>query len=176
MAVSLSLKSAIFKGGGKMQTRRLIFSLMVLGLTAAGCGGGGGGGEIPAPTAGTDSTAPKVEAYYPEPTADGNVASADIQVNGIKVIFDEAVQAETVNAASFKVAAWEAGGTPVAGTVSYEAGVRTAKFIPDLALTSSWDYAVTITTAVSDLAGNNLAAEHSWIFTVAEPAPPGGVP
>jgi hypothetical protein len=157
-----------------MQTLRLIFSLIVLGLPAAGCGGGGG--EIPAPSPETDSTAPKVEAYYPEPTADGNVASADIQVNGIKVIFDEAVKAETVNVSSFKVEEWGAGGTPVAGTVSYEAGVRTAKFVPDSALASSWDYAVTITTAVSDLAGNNLAAEHSWTFTVAAPAPPGGVP
>lgn len=158
-----------------MKTFKLIFTVLVFLLIAVGCGGGGGGGETaPAPV--VDATVPGVETYYPDPLVNGQVASAEIQINGIKIIFTEGMQATTIDSTSFKVEEWVAGGPAVAGIVTYDASVRTAKFIPATALASSWDYAVTITTMVTDLAGNHLAADHVWSFTVAAPPPPGSVP
>lgn len=154
-----------------MKTFKLIITLLALLMIAGGCGGGG---DDATPV--VDSTAPQAESYYPDPVADGNVASADIQSNGIKVIFDEGMTSATIDSASFKVEEWNAGGTAVSGAITYDASVRTATFIPDPALASSWHYAVTITTAVTDLAGNNLDVDHTWLFTVADPPPPGAVP
>lgn len=156
-----------------MKTLKLIVTFLALLLIAAGCGCGGGGGET---TPAVDSTAPRVETYYPDPAVDGNVTSADIQTNGIKVIFDEGMATATINSASFNVEEWNAGGTAVSGAVTYDASVRTAKFIPDTALATSWDFVVTVTTAVTDVAGNKLAVDHTWLFMVAAVAPPGPVP
>ena len=152
-----------------MKNLNLLFSVLTLLMMATGCGGGGGGF---APVA--ETTAPQVESYYPDPNVDGNATSADIQANGIKVIFDEGMSSASITSASFKVEEWNAGGAAVSGTVTYDESVRTAKFIPDTALATSWDYVVTITTAVTDLAGNNLAVTQTWSFMVAAAAPPGG--
>ena len=151
-----------------MRASNLILGLTLIILTTA-CGGGGGG-------VAPDTTAPTVETFYPDPVTDGDVSSADIQANGIKVIFDEGVVGTTVDATSFKVEEWVAGGTAVSGTVTYDGAVRTASFVPDSALNSSWDYVVTVTTAVTDIAGNNMAADYVVTIAVAPAAPPGGVP
>lgn len=153
-----------------MKTLKLILTLLALLTISTGCGGGGG------TTPASDSTAPTVESYYPDPAVDGNVSSADIQTNGIKVIFDEGMDSATIASTSFIVEEWTAGGTAVAGTVTYDTNVRTAKFLPNTALAAFSDYVVTVTTAVTDLAGNHLVVDHTWLFTVAAPPPPGPVP
>ena len=48
--------------------------------------------------------------------------------------------------------------------------------MPDTALNTSWDYVVTVTTGVTDLSGNSLAADNVVTITVAAAAPPGSVP
>ena len=154
-----------------MKTLRIIIFLAVL-MIFTGCGGGGGG---TAPV--SDTTAPKVETFYPDPAADGDVSSIEIQTNSIKVIFDEGMTASSFNLNSFTVDVSPGfGGGSVSGIVTYDNTVRTAFFVPDSALNSSWDYVVTITTAVTDNAGNNIAADYTQTITVAAAAPPGGVP
>jgi hypothetical protein len=158
-----------------MKTLKLIFTVQAFLMIAVGCGGGGGGGETaPAPV--VDATAPRVETYYPDPLANGKVASANIQSNGIKIIFNEGMDATTIDSTSFRVEEWVAGGPAVSGIVTYDASVRTAKFVPATALASYWDYFVTVTTVVTDLAGNHLAVNKTWSFTVADAPPPVAVP
>ena len=57
-----------------------------------------------------------------------------------------------------------AGGSAVAGGVTYADGARTAIFAPAAPLTNIIIYTATITTGVRDLAGNALAA-YVWTFT-----------
>ena len=156
-----------------MKTLKLILTILALLTISTGCGGGGGGGGIASVA---DTTAPKVEAFYPDPATDGDVSSTDIQTNGIKVIFDEGMDSATIASASFTVEEWTAGGTAVTGTVTYDSNVRTAKFVPDNALKTSWDYVVTVSTGVTDSSGNNLAADYTETIMVAPAALPGPVP
>jgi hypothetical protein len=58
----------------------------------------------------------------------------------------------------------------VAGTVSYNAGTRTATFDPTSNLAYGRTYTATITTGAKDLAGNSLTSSYSWSFTT-ESAP-----
>ena len=152
-----------------MRTIKLILILVLMMVLTACGGGGGGGGTVVGAT--PDNTAPTVETFYHDPATDGDVSSATIQTNGIRVIFDEEMDGATIGTASFFVEAWVAGGAAVSSTVNYEIATRTAKFIPDTALFAAWDYVVTITTAVTDLAGNNLAADYVVTITTANPTP-----
>lgn len=146
-----------------MKTIKICLLIFVLFLTVVGCGD-------------RDHIPPTVETFYPDPAIDGNVSPADIQANGIKVIFDEGMAEETIESTSFTVEEWIAGGTAVTGTVSYDESVRTASFLPDSALNSSWDYVVTVTTEVRDVGRNRLADDYVVTITVAAAAPPGSVP
>ena len=148
-----------------MKTLKLIITFLALTMIFTGCGGGS-----------SDSTAPSVETFYPNPAIDGSVSSADIQANGIKAIFDEGMDPATIDTTSFTVEEWTAGGTAVPGTVTYDESVRTASFVPGTALNTSWDYVVTVTTGVTDLAGISLVVDYSKTITVAAAAPPGSVP
>jgi uncharacterized protein (TIGR03437 family) len=59
------------------------------------------------------------------------------------------------------------GATAISGTVSY-AGV-TGTFTPTVALAQNTLYTATVTTGVTDLAGNALVANYVWSFTTAPP-------
>lgn len=108
-------------------------------------GNGGGGGDAP------DTTSPTVLSVNPPNETTGVATNSTVTA-----IFSEAMNASTINTATFTV-------TGVTGTVSY-AGT-TAIFTPDIPLTNNTVYTATITTAVNDLAGNALAENYSWSFT-----------
>jgi hypothetical protein len=83
----------------------------------------------------------------------------------ITATFSEDMDPSTITAASFTLTA--SGGTPVAGTVSYAAGARSAIFTPTTpaTLVAGTTYNATITTAAKDLSGNALAGNFAWSFT-----------
>jgi Ice-binding-like/Bacterial Ig-like domain len=83
----------------------------------------------------------------------------------ISATFSEAMNAATINAATFTVTG--PGATPVAGAVTY-AGT-TATFTPTVALATSILYTATITTGAKDLTGAPLAANFVRTFTTAAP-------
>lgn len=114
-------------------------------------GGGGGGGSSP------DNTAPTVSSTSP----DNNAVDVSI-VAAISVIFSEEMDASTVDNTTFTVAD---GGGPVAGTVSYSG--TTGTFTPTDPLDLSTPYTATISTGVTDKAGNPLAQDYTWTFTTA---------
>lgn len=102
-----------------------------------------------------DNTPPTVTATVPID------AAVNVSVNAvITATFSEAISPTTIGPASFLIVR---GAVPVAGTVTYSG--NTATFTPSSALANDAAYTATITTAVTDLSGNALAAEHVWGFT-----------
>ncbi len=84
----------------------------------------------------------------------------------ITATFSEEMAAATLSATSFTVTNSTLG-TPVAGSVSYTVGARTATFTPTTlaTLASNSAFSATITTAATDLAGNALAGNYVWSFS-----------
>jgi len=88
----------------------------------------------------------------------------------ITATFSKAMNPATLTTSTFTLTA---GGTSVAGTVSYAAATNTATFTPLAALAPSTAYTATITTGAKDTFGNALAANFVWTFTTsATCAPP----
>jgi len=116
-----------------------------------------------------DTTPPTVTLTVPADT------DTDVAVNeNITATFSEAMASATVIAAgNFTLAA---GLTPVAGGVTYDAVTKTATFDPDAALTYSVEYTASISTAVTDAAGNALEAVEVWTFTTEAGVPLGPDP
>lgn len=107
-----------------------------------------------------DTTPPIVASTSP---TDGgtNVAISAV----VTATFSEAMDATTITGITFTVKT-TSGGVPVAGTVTYDAGTKTATFTPTpLALATNTVYTATITTGVKDAAGNAMAANKVWAFT-----------
>jgi hypothetical protein len=113
-----------------------------------------------------DTTAPAVISTVP---LDG---SAGVALNSsVNAVFSEVMSAATLTNSTFTLMQ---GSTPVSGTVTY-LGTR-ATFKPASDLDSGMTYTATITTRVTDLAGNALAVNKIWSFitgttTAAGPAP-----
>jgi hypothetical protein len=117
-------------------------------------------GSTPAPT---DTTPPKVNSTNPADRQTGVAVNADVTAT-----FSEAVK--SVSGTTFTL---KAGGTSVAGTVTLSG--TTATFNPSAPLANATTYTATITTGVTDLANNALAANYVWTFTTgaaADTAPP----
>jgi hypothetical protein len=105
-----------------------------------------------------DTIAPTVSFTIP---VDGE---SPVPINArMSATFSEAMDPATITTASFLV---KAGTTPVQGTVTY-VGV-TATFTPKGNLAYHTIYTATITTTATDLAGNALLKDYSWVFKTGE--------
>lgn len=127
---------------------------------SGGDGGSGGGNVTP------DTSAPKVVSTFP-------VADAkSVAVNGaITVTFSEEMAPLTITAMTVSL---KQGAVDVPGEVAYFN--NTATLVPAAALGLGMTCTATVTTAATDLAGNKLAASHSWSFTTDATAPKGPAP
>lgn len=122
------------------------------------------------PALAADTTRPTVSFTAPTGGATG------VATNGaIGATFSESMAPATVTATSFTVVDTTAG-SAVPGTVSYVAASRTASFVPTApgGLVAGNLHTVTLSTALTDLAGNALAGNaavlpaagaHVWTFT-----------
>lgn len=101
-----------------------------------------------------DTTRPTVTLMSPA------LGATDVAQNAvITATFSEPMSQATVEAAgSFTL------NNGVTGTVSYNPTTWVATFTPSILLTKSTVYTATITTAVTDEAGNNLAQNKVWSF------------
>lgn len=81
----------------------------------------------------------------------------------ISATFSEAMDPSKFTAATFTLTG--PGITPVTGQVTYAAISNTATFTPAVALVPGTLFTATITTGVSDLAGNTLAVNYVWTFS-----------
>lgn len=115
---------------------------------------------------GPDTTPPTVVTVAPPNGASGVPPTAAVAVS-----FSENVT--NVSAATFEVR--DPGNVLVAGTVSYATAARTAQFVPSSPFAYSTAYTARLrggTGGIADSAGNTLAADYTWTFTIAAPPPP----
>jgi hypothetical protein len=118
------------------------------------------------PTALPDVTAPTITLEFP---ADGDI---DVALNSsVNATFDEAMDAATIDIASFTLEPTASPGAFETGVVTYDAVNNIATFKPSSNLAGSTQYTATVTTAATDLAGNALddlgGLPDPWIFTTA---------
>jgi methionine-rich copper-binding protein CopC len=106
-----------------------------------------------------DTTPPTVSSTSPANSAVGVLPSSVVTVT-----FSEAMNASTINGSSVTLTVTSTGNA-VAGTVSYNSGNNTATFTPSASLDYATGYTITVTTAVTDLAGNAMAATFNSSFT-----------
>lgn len=81
--------------------------------------------------------------------------------------FTKAMAPSTINDTTFSV---NDGTSNIAGTISYSG--LTATFTPTAALAYETLYSVTIAAGVQDLAGDQMASDHTWSFTTSLNLPP----
>ncbi|MCG8349360.1 MAG: DUF4082 domain-containing protein, partial [Chloroflexales bacterium] len=114
----------------------------------------------------SDQTAPTITGRNP---VDG-ATNVELAAN-VEAIFDEAIDPTTVNEATFELR--DASNTLVPATITYSAATRTATLNPETNLAPLTAYSVLVRggasgSAVTDVAGNPLAADERWIFTSVE--------
>lgn len=105
-----------------------------------------------------DTTAPTVQSVSP---AAGSTCAPTY--TAVTATFSEDVDPATLDTGSFSLTG--PGGSAVAGAVAYYS--RTATFTPAAALNAASPYTATLSTGVTDLAGNPLATPYQWSFTTA---------
>lgn len=164
--------AALVKGANPGMTASAIRTRLQQTVTDMGAAGRDpqfGYGLINAPAAvgaspppASDTTKPSVTSTAPTAGATGVAVSA-----AVSATFSEDMQAASFTASTFKLTQ---GSTSVSGSVSYNAGAKTATFTPASALASNTTYTATLTAGVKDTAGNGLAADYVWSFTTAAAA------
>ena len=104
-----------------------------------------------------DVIPPTITLVSPADTATGVSIGTTVTVS-----FDEAMNTSTVNTGTFTL---YLGALPVPGTVAQVGAGPDYEFTPTVALLPNATYTATVTTGVTDLATNALAANYSWTFT-----------
>jgi len=136
-----------------MRFQKIIWALLMLPLLAIiSCNNDDEKDADPDPS---DKGVPTVSST--DPTSDATDISRNTSIN---VVFNEEMDATTINATTFTV---KQGTTSIAGTVIYTG--TTATFTPTASLGASKSYTATLTTDAKDVAGNALAANKVWSFT-----------
>lgn len=129
-----------------------------------------------------DNTRPSVISTVPVTTSPGQTSGIPTNT-AITAIFTEDILPATISTASFLIACPAPCVSPT-GSVSYVVGSRTAMFTPATPLAAGTNYTVTITSAVTDLAGNALAgnqvplpsaSNYAWTFLTSGPIAPANI-
>lgn len=110
-----------------------------------------------------DWTPPQVSSASPAP------GSVNLPVNTVvTATFSDAngMLASSINPSTFTLVDEE--GTAISGSVTYDPGTMTATFDPDMDLFYGYTYTVTLTTGITDLAGNPIPAAYTWSFRTAD--------
>lgn len=137
-----------------LQVKSYLYVMAMAFLTA--CSGGDGGTLIT-----PDTTPPMVASVYPADSSSGVVVTTPVRAT-----FSEALDATTLDTSSFTLET-TSGGVPVSATLSYDTTSFIATLTPDSSLANGTQYTATVTTAVTDAAGNALGSDYSWTFTTA---------
>jgi hypothetical protein len=106
-------------------------------------------------------------------TVPANSATNVALNHSVSATFTEAMNPLTITTATFQVTG--PGGTPIAGTISYDAVSFIATFTPTALLVVNTTYTATITNGVTDVYGNPLGTTgvaNPWMFTTGAAAIP----
>lgn len=107
-----------------------------------------------------DTVAPTVTSTIPVANASGVAVNSTITAT-----FSEAMNPLTISTANVKLSCPAT--NPIVGTVGYAVSGNVATFTPLASLPASTLCTATITSGVTDVAGNRLAADFVWSFTTA---------
>jgi Bacterial Ig-like domain len=110
-----------------------------------------------------DTVAPAVDSVSPADAATGVSPTANVTAT-----FSEAMDLSTISGQSFTLSK---SGSPVSAQVTYDQNSRTATLDPAGNLQAGATYEVRIANSVEDLAGNDMAQEATWSFTVEAASP-----
>lgn len=132
-----------------MKTRLPISLVLAFGAAACVSCGSDDGGSGP-----SDTTPPTITSVSP---ADGEDDVGLIE--RVEITFSEPMDASTINDQTITVAGRSRG-----GFVGYDADTRTATLVPDTLYSAEAEHTVTVTTGVTDEAGNALAAPSATTF------------
>ena len=133
--------------------RRILFAGLAAALLIAlalACGGDDG------PTNSDDTTPPTITSTSPTDSAVGVAITTNVTAT-----FSEPISNGTISAGSFTLT--PDGGSAVTGAFTFSNNAVTMRPSADLAYET--EYTARVTTAVTDQAGNNLAADYTWVFT-----------
>jgi hypothetical protein len=108
-----------------------------------------------------DLTPPTVTAHTPTPNATGVATDTNVTVT-----FNEAMNTGSFTGGTFSLRA-DGAGSDIPAAVTYDAGSMTATLNPNANLAYSTLYHVTVSSIVTDLAGNPLGSDSTWNFTTA---------
>jgi hypothetical protein len=149
----------------KLFNKKIMWLIAVpLAMLMAGCGGSDGGGGVG--IAGLDAAPPTVSSTDPADTETGVAINRNIIAT-----FSEAMNPTTITPTTFFIVTQGVAAVP--GSVTYVGTL--AKFTPTNDLIPNTIVTATITTGVTDLAGNAMAANKTWSFTTgatADTTPP----
>ena len=120
---------------------------------STGCSKSSSSPTAPTPT---DTAAPLVVATTP--------ANRAISFDPITATFSEPMLVNTVSATTFTLIDEE--GTIVPGFVQYQGDVHKATFAPSVDLVPGRTYTARISAGVEDAAGNPMASDVVWSFTI----------
>ncbi len=102
----------------------------------------------------------------PMPPEVASVSTSGVPVNpasNISATFDKGLNGATVTGSSFTIKR-HSDSAPVAGAVSYDAGSFTATFDPSANLDYATTYDATLTTTITDSAGDHMVQAYNWSF------------
>jgi len=137
-AITATITTAVTNSSGLAMASNYVWSFTVVGAA--------------------DVTPPTV-VLPTNPASGSSTAKLD---GSVSASFSEDLDPATVNASTFTLVNF-IGGAPVAGTVSYVNKVAT--FNPTANLAATTQYTATLTTGITDLAANAMAALATWNFT-----------
>jgi hypothetical protein len=119
-----------------------------------------GAQNLASDTISSDTTQPQVSLTNPQDRAPNVPPNTHPSAT-----FSKDMDRASINASTFKLLN-QNGLAEVDGRVDYEVPTRVATFIPSNPLQNGGIYEATITAGVRDSAGNALAQDHTWHFTV----------
>lgn len=122
------------------------------------------GERLPAATTWTFTTEGDPMPPRPRVLSPRNGATQVPRTAVLAVLWDEALAASTIDAATFTLADAKTG-APVSGAVAYDEAARTATFTPSAPLAPDTDYVATLKAGVADAAGNATTGDYRWPFT-----------
>ena len=106
-----------------------------------------------------DSTAPRILLTVP------SQGTVDVPTNvHYTVQFNKAIDPASMTPASFSIVDYSTG-LPVSGTIQVDPSGLTAAFVPDPALPIGRTFHTDFSTAIKDVAGNNLPSLQSFSFS-----------
>ncbi|WP_028672398.1 Ig-like domain-containing protein [Saccharospirillum impatiens] len=138
------------------ETSRLAAFLLAFPFVLSACSSG----DSSSTQTSDDQTTPTVSSVSPGDSATGVARGTDVIATFSEDLFTKTIGSNTVTVTD--------GSVSVAGKVNFDPTNNEVSFLPDNTLSMLTTYTTTLSTDITDLAGNALGSAHTWSFTTAD--------